>query len=669
MVIQEYEAAQKELDDYEKQSDDLEQSCDRLQSKILFSTKNQSDSSKDFESLSLNPDQKSRRQKIDEIIYSQIKSMCNDPFNKEDLIIRDSYTQFKIDYFAKFLFYHILYFLVLGPFTYFILRIFETKQLLINMGFYGLSRSNLMQTIQWLTLIIPMYLHIFQNERGQLSKAMLIVALVQIFLRSMIVAVRYATTVSSTLKIQQDRILTRNELESEWISTGWMDIKPDLLDKEIKCCMIRNEVENVFFKIKFFTKINNDAKKKLLDYNFVRERTYDVKKERQMYQQNLKLFIQESNKQTLKSSNRSEQHIVQVENEMSIRLTQLEAPNKQDLYTQYPGRLVFREMFLKIKHFVTPYSIIHFIPVRFLHSILPLMIELQEDYTAENVDKINQKYLDYSFWVHNVLLLFFNTYMWSLNIYFLAMGNQDMKRRLVAMHQCEANLEPNRYKIKERFRNFTLINYFDAKSLLSWMDMRMMYLDLGQRFFIRFKAFATIYLIFYSLVGGLFLAWYFVLHEQHNIQQSLILTVGLDLIVVFIFLYELFNVGSKINDISNNHLLRLSEIKSIMQRILQEWDYSINSQETKEALLNNTYRDAFLYFQYKIEDVGEKWGKRMIKQSMNAIDTIQERLQKEIEFNPITILGIPLTMTIMNVIRTSFISLIFAMINFKLKII
>ncbi|CDW77518.1 UNKNOWN [Stylonychia lemnae] len=604
MVIKEYEAAQKELDDYEKQTDDLEQSCDRL-----------------------------------------------------------------LDYFVRFFIYHILYFVVLGPFTFIILRIFETKELMINMGFYGISRSYLMQTSQWLSLIIPLYLHIFDNEKGQLSQTMLIVALVQVLLRCMIVAVRYATTVSSTLKIQQERILTRSELESEWITSGWMEIKPVLLDKEIKSCMIRNEVENVFFKIKFFSKVSNEVRNKLLDYNFSRESTYDMKKERQMYKQYQKIFLQESNKQTLKSSKRSEKHIIQVGDDQSIRLTQLEAPNKEDLYTLYPGRLVFRELFLKSKHFVNSYTLIHFIPLRLIQSILPLIIEFQEDQAAENVDKISQKYYNQTFWIYNILLLYFNTFIWSLNIYFLAIGNQDMKRRLVAMYQCEANLEPNRYKIKEKYRNFTLINYFDAKSLLSWMDMRMMYLDMGQRFFVRFKAFATIYLIFYSLVGGLFLAWYFVLYEQHNIQFSLILTVGLDLIIVFLILYELFNVGAKINSISNNHLLRLSEIKSIMQRILQEWDYSITSQETRDALLNNTYRDAFLYFQYKIEDVGEKYGKRMIKQSMSVIDSIQERLQKEIQFNPITILGIPLNMTIINAIRTSFISLVFAMINFKLKII
>ena len=47
--------------------------------------------------------------------------------------------------------------------------------------------------------------------------------------------------------------------------------------------MVRNEVENVFFKFKFLNKINDDYKNRLLNYDYVNQNVYDSKKEKIMY--------------------------------------------------------------------------------------------------------------------------------------------------------------------------------------------------------------------------------------------------------------------------------------------------------------------------------------------------------------------------------------------------
>ena len=62
-----------------------------------------------------------------------------------------------------------------------------------------------------------------------------------------------------------------------------MDILPIQVDTEIKNCMVRNEVENVFFKFKFLNKINDDYKNRLLNYDYVNQNVYDPKKEKIMY--------------------------------------------------------------------------------------------------------------------------------------------------------------------------------------------------------------------------------------------------------------------------------------------------------------------------------------------------------------------------------------------------
>ena len=84
----------------------------------------------------------------------------------------------------------------------------------------------------------------------------------------------------------------------------------------------------------------------------------------------------------------------------------------------------------------------------------------------------------------------------------------------------------------------------------------------------RFKYFATIFLIIYSIKGALFLAWYFVLYENYNVSLSLLVTVAFEIVLVSYMLYKMFNYGAIINDLSSNHLIRLSEIKSILERLL-----------------------------------------------------------------------------------------------------
>lgn len=38
---------------------------------------------------------------------------------------------------------------------------------------------------------------------------------------------------------------------SEFLTAGWRDALPEYFDREIKFAMVRNEIENVTFRIKF----------------------------------------------------------------------------------------------------------------------------------------------------------------------------------------------------------------------------------------------------------------------------------------------------------------------------------------------------------------------------------------------------------------------------------
>ncbi|CDW84058.1 UNKNOWN [Stylonychia lemnae] len=330
-----------------------------------------------------------------QMFQKQINQICDDPFNKEDLIIKDTFTTFKMDLFFKIFIYHLIFFLGLGPFTFIILRLFESKQFLINMAFEGKGSHYWIQISQWLSLIIPFYMYIFLNDKGFMSQTIIILTLVQTILRCMIVAVRYATTVASILKYQKEKILNQEEQNTEWI-VGWINITPKQLDIEIKNCMIRNEVENVFFRLKFFHKINEDFKNRLLNYNYVNENIYDPAKEKIIIESFQKIYLQQQEQQTLKSSQKLDQQIFKIKADLDIQVSFLETPTKDDLFTYYPGRQVFRELFLICGLFAPSFTLRKYIPVCLIHNLLPLAIEAYHD---SQQNRIQEKYSSSVYWV------------------------------------------------------------------------------------------------------------------------------------------------------------------------------------------------------------------------------------------------------------------------------
>ena len=67
--------------------------------------------------------------------YQMFKQSYNDPFNKEDIIVSNANVNYHFPRFFKLLFYHLLYFFALGPFTSIFLILFEKKNFLINLSF------------------------------------------------------------------------------------------------------------------------------------------------------------------------------------------------------------------------------------------------------------------------------------------------------------------------------------------------------------------------------------------------------------------------------------------------------------------------------------------------------------------------------------------------------
>lgn len=137
-----------------------------------------------------------------------------------------------------------------------------------------------------------------------------------------------------------------------------------------------------------------------------------------------------------------------------------------------------------------------------------------------------------------------------VNLSFIEIGVIDMKRKKFMMKGLEVMLEPNRSKVKNIYRLLPLFNYFDPQTLMSWIDLRMMALDVGKRFLIRIELYSGLYLITYGILAAIYLFWYFgVLAVEF--PKSLIVVGAFEIINFTFFLYSMFHIGAQINELGS----------------------------------------------------------------------------------------------------------------------
>ena len=86
-----------------------------------------------------------------------------DPFDKEEIIVKDSYVRFNYRRFIKFFMYHFLLFFVVGPITIPAIIWIEGLKFTKNMGMWGATRLHTEQILSFFTGILMTSLFMFTN--------------------------------------------------------------------------------------------------------------------------------------------------------------------------------------------------------------------------------------------------------------------------------------------------------------------------------------------------------------------------------------------------------------------------------------------------------------------------------------------------------------------------
>lgn len=138
-----------------------------------------------------------------------------------------------------------------------------------------------------------------------------------------------------------------------------------------------------------------------------------------------------------------------------------------------------------------------------------------------------------------------------LNLVFLVLGVVDLVRRLYFMKTLDTNLETNRFKINGYYKLLPLLNFFDPKSLISWMNMRLLLNDIGYRFYLRIQLYYSVYILAYTCIIGTYLLHFFELISL-NIPADLFVVCAFESFLCLILFYRMFSCAAKINEEASN---------------------------------------------------------------------------------------------------------------------
>lgn len=165
------------------------------------------------------------------------------------------------------IFQHFVIFLT-GPFAFLFIYPFERNMFYMSNIGVGLSKQVLWsyQYVNSLANLICLLLYCFYNSEGYLNGSVLLGLLITSFLRSFIIAYRYAVMQDTVYEKYYTKILDREEIISEFLIQGWTNAHAKHHEAEIKASMARLEVENKFFRLKWFVKVDFAHREYFLNY-------------------------------------------------------------------------------------------------------------------------------------------------------------------------------------------------------------------------------------------------------------------------------------------------------------------------------------------------------------------------------------------------------------------
>ena len=405
----------------------------------------------------------------------------------------------------EYLFYHLLYFCVAGPFMVLFFYPFSYKKysnMMNNMAFtFRNNISYYFQIVNWL-VILAAYFLVYNQESTNNKGELLYSIIMQTFLRISSIAGKYATFSDYQLLIMESKPLEADDIRKELMMVYWRSQSPEVIADCTKDALMSGKIQTKIFQINFL-KLPQQITMHALEamkssIHLVPDAKFSVVEEQDTKQPNTRYFAGDTIFQFLLTKNK--------DLGKSMRYISL-------LYclVRWLGPLVFDKIYLGRRYFFANCS---------TSTTLLILIELN---------------------------MFFFVFV---NISFYTQAISDIcRKRAVMMH---LNGMVSFYSEVSEKTILPIVNIFDITSIISWRTLYTLNQEYGKKFFIRHK-------IFMQVIVGLIIFDGLLLYSVGNFMSNKVaddylwmiifsVRVDLDLILYFILTIQLLIFSASFNE-------------------------------------------------------------------------------------------------------------------------
>jgi len=603
-------------------------------------------------------------------------------------------TYFKHRVFGKFLLIHLLYFFCLGPFIIILQPIFG-RNLLYNLGFVGFTSTNLLQTSHWASVVLYFTIY-YGTETVGLEFIEVYMVVLNILLAILMMSSKYAYQSDSALKLIHTTTLNYADRTHDSVFTRWKSQTDEIIEEEVQSAILRLEIDSSLFFFKFLSKIEGDLRKKLEKCNppgrlaVLAAKSYRPEKDTSsvVYQTRdeealvLQKIAQEIRPEEISFQNKTEREkdieILQENNNegsaterklrRSVRSNESIIPqNAQEIMNSFAyfldkkkleenhlyGYNLMVDMMRHARETRPKYFGRIIFVVSFIRALLPTFYRIYE-IKVENKDIplfTDKPYLIVIMFLGNMMFYHLNTVTLSISII-------DLRSKIYCLKQLGFLISPKKISYLRERKLYPTFNIFDPVTIKTWCSLRKVINEYGRKYTLRSNFNVTVIVIFYLVVIAILVVQLLGIVTAYSNRLLMIVFEFESVLALIIFLFMLLQ-GAYINSQYMIHKNLLKKNKTIISDF-SRLSYLYVGKDAIEPD-NYIYKEGLKLLRCELGE--ENFEEKLIARSeklVSMIDEIIEDLDFEERNEPFTVLGIPITYSLLKAIGVAVVSVLFA---------
>lgn len=243
---------------------------------------------------------------------------------------------------------------------------------------------------------------------------------------------------------------------------------------------------------------------------------------------------------------------------------------KPQPYEEYSGRIMALEI-IRYSLFHNDARVIVFIPLWLLNIFSFLIKDWVLSYIVEDQIAFNARFKEPWYWWMQFTLVWLQMMVTSMNWLFIVTATSMERRKLLYLDYLGSMLTTDPVFKPKTLKFVPTINMCEMETCIAWFDMRVILLDMGQKFQQRAK-------IFLSLIAiGVAVAYVLILLKLYDflvfdLTTEEFIVIGMILMPYTVMIFFFLFYGSKVNERTEQHVRLLVKQKHVFESLMANID-------------------------------------------------------------------------------------------------